>query len=66
MRGPTGSEGDPGCMFMTHTKQLLLVKFCDTTTGIWVIFRTGGRRNMEDGRTDRRGSWNSYLDKYKS
>ena len=39
---------------MTHTKQLLLVKFSYTTAGIGVI--GGGRR------TDRRGSRNSYLD----
>ena len=49
---------------LTHTKQLLLVTFCDPTAGIWVIFRTHGRRThgRTDGRTDRRGSRNSYLD----
>ena len=37
---------------MTHTKQLLLVKFCYTTAGIGVSFRTdnGGRRT--EGQTD--------------
>ena len=45
---------------MTHTKQLLLVTFCDATAGIQASFRTHGR--TEDGRTDRRGSRNSYLD----
>ena len=49
---------------IAHTKQLLLVTFCDTTAGIWVIFRTDGRRThgQTGGRTDRRGSRNSYLD----
>ena len=46
---------------MTHTKQLLLVTFCSTTAGIGASFRTHGRRT-ENGRTDRRGSRNSYLD----
>ena len=29
---------------MTHTKQLLLVTFCDTTAGIGASFRTHGQR----------------------
>ena len=45
---------------MTHTRQLLLVTFCCTTAGIEVSFRKHGR--TADGRTDRRGSRNSYLD----
>ena len=45
---------------MTHTKQLLFVTFCCTTAGIEVSFRTHGR--TDGGRTDRRGSRNSYLD----
>ena len=43
---------------LSHTKQLLLVTFSDTTAGIEASFRT-------DGRTDRRGSRKSYLDKEK-
>ena len=35
--------------------------FCHTTAGIRVIFRTHGRK-ADGGRTDRRGSQNSYLD----
>ena len=51
-----------------HTKQLLLVTYCDTPAGIEVSFevsfRTHGRTDggRTDGRTDRRGSRNSYLD----
>ena len=49
----------------THTKQLLLVTFCHTNTGNGANFRTHGWRTdgrmAEDGRTDRRGSRNSYL-----
>ena len=46
---------------MTHTKQLLLVTFCDTTAGIGSSFgHMQGQRT--DGRTDWRGSSNSYLD----
>ena len=47
---------------MTHTKQLLLVTFCDTTKGIGAIFWTHARTEdggQIDGRTDRRGSGNS-------
>ena len=49
---------------MTHTKQLLLVTFCYTTAGIGASFRTDARRTADGGggRTDRRGSRNSYLD----
>ena len=49
---------------MTHTEQLLLVTYCDTTTGIGASFWTHGRthRRTDGGRTDRRGSRNSYLD----
>ena len=36
---------------LTHTKQLLLVTFCDPTAGIWVIFRTHGR-TADGGRTE--------------
>ena len=55
-------------LLLTHTKQLLLVTFCDTLAGIEVRFeRTepDGRtepRNHGTGWTDRRGSRNSYLD----
>ena len=49
---------------MTHTKQLLLVTFCDTTAGIgasfWIHRQTDG--GQMHGRTDRRGSRYSYLD----
>ena len=53
---------------MTHTKQLLLMKFCDTTEGIGSSFRTHGTdgRKTEDGWTDKRGSRNSYLDAIKN
>ena len=50
---------------MTHAKQLLLVTFCDTTAGIGATFWTDAQtdvRRAADGRTDRRGSRNSYLD----
>ena len=48
---------------MTH---LLLVTFCDNTAGNFSDGRNteDGRRRTEDGRTDRRGSQNSYLDLY--
>ena len=58
---------------LRHTKQLLLVTFCDKSAGSGVRFRThgrqrtyDGRRRTEDGWTDRRGSRNSYLDGYLS
>ena len=52
---------------LTHTKQLLLVIFCHTAAGIGDSFWTHGRRTEHGGggsggRTDRRGSRNSYLD----
>ena len=47
---------------LTHTKQLLLVTFCHTAAGIGGSFRTHGRNTEHGGRTDRRGSRNSYLD----
>ena len=37
--------------------------FCDTTAGIGASFGTDARRTVEDGRKDRRGGQNSYLDK---
>ena len=37
---------------LTHTKQLLLVTFCDKTTESGVRFRTHGRTDGTDGRTD--------------
>ena len=46
---------------LSHTKQLLLVTFSDTTAGIGASFRTDARTDG-GGRTDRRGSRNSYLD----
>ena len=64
-------------LFLTNTKLLLLVTFCDTLAGIEVRFgrtepdgRTDGRTEpdgrtdgtTEHGWTDRRGSRNSYLD----
>ena len=45
---------------ITHTKQLLLVTFCDTTAGNGASFRTHAR--TDGGRTDRRGIRNNYLD----
>ena len=56
---------------LTHTKQLLLVTFCDMIAVIEVSFWTDGTgttepesRNHGTGWTDRRGSRNSYLDVY--
>ena len=52
-------------LLLTHTKQLLLVTFCDTLAGIEVSFwtdRTGTTDGRTDGLTERRGSQNSYLD----
>ena len=52
---------------LTHTKQLLLVTFCDTLAGIEVSFWADGTERTDgtgrtDGWTDRRGSRNNYLD----
>ena len=49
---------------LSHTKQLLLVTFSDTTAGIGASFRTDAQTAADGGggRTDRRGSRNSYLD----
>ena len=49
---------------LSHTKQLLLVTFSDTTAGIGASFRTDARTAADGGggRTDRCGSRNSYLD----
>ena len=44
---------------LTHTKQLLLVTFCDMLAGIEVSFWTDG---TTEGWSDRRGNQNSYLD----
>ena len=49
-------------LLFTHTKQLLIVTYFDTTAGIGASFWTHGWRTVEDGRTDKRGSRNSYLD----
>ena len=51
--GSKGSEGDPNAYFslLTHTKELVLVIFCDVTAEIDPIFRTDGNRIM-DGKTD--------------
>ena len=46
---------------LTRTKQLLLITFCDTLAGIEVSFWADGTERT-DGRTDGRGSRNSYLD----
>ena len=48
---------------LLHTKQLLLVTFCDTLARIEVSFWPDGTRTgTTDGWTDKRGSRNSYLD----
>ena len=44
---------------LTHTKKVLIVTFCDPTA------ETGFSLWVEDGRTDRRGGRNSYLDTYR-
>ncbi len=49
-------------LLLTHTKQSLLVTFCDTPAGIEVIIRTHGRNERTEIWTDGRGSRNSYLD----
>ena len=66
MASPWGQQSDWGLRMtqdaylslLSHTKQLLLVTFCNNTTaGIGASFRT--QRKMEkqkDGWTDRRGS----------
>ena len=49
---------------LSHTKQLLLVTFSDTTAGIGASFLTDASTHarMDGGRrADRRGSQNSYL-----
>ena len=46
----------------THTKQLLLVTYCDTTAETEVSVQKHGRNGRTERRTDGRGSWNSYLD----
>ena len=43
---------------LTHTKQLLLVTFCDKTTESGVRFRTHGRRNTEEGKWKTDGQTN--------
>ena len=46
---------DAHFLLLTHTKQLLLVTFCNTSAGIEVNFRTHGRTERTDernGRTD--------------
>ena len=53
--------------YMTHTKQLLSVTFCDIRQEFELFFghsdtRTEDGRRTDGGRTDRRGSRNSYLD----
>ena len=53
----------------THTKQLLFVTFCDTAARIGTTFRRDAwrtDRRTDGGRTDRRGSQNSYLDFFAS
>ena len=48
---------------LTHTKQLLLMTFCNNTAGIVGSFRTHGNTDRKtDGWTDKHGIWNSYLD----
>ena len=63
---PQGSEGDPECIFFTlntYQATFILVTFCDTTAGNGPSFQTHRHTNERtDGWTDRRGSWNSYLD----
>ena len=54
-------------LLLTHTKQFLLVTFCDTTAVNGASFRIHGRTTADSGRTDGRrtdgrGSRNSYLD----
>ena len=49
--------------FLTHTKQLLLVTFCETTAGNWKKWKCDVRTDVRTyGRTDRHEVWNSYLD----
>ena len=46
-----GSEGDPEFL-LTHTKQLSLVSFFDSTAGNRANFRTHGRQMAIEGQTD--------------
>ena len=63
---PMGSEGDPECILFTlNTYQTMFISdillyYCRN----WSQFSDTqmDRRTAEDGRTDRRGSRNSYLD----
>ena len=58
-----GSAQDPRGQPLTHMEQLLLVKSCDSPSGIGAILRTDGRTNgRTDGWTDRRDVGNSILD----
>ena len=52
---------------MTHSKQLLLVTFCNTTAGNEAFFghMDGHTDTRTHGWKDRRGSRNSYLDAQK-
>ena len=56
----SGSHFNAYFLLSKHTKQLLLVTFCDTPAGIEVNSDT---RTEAEGQTDHRnGSRNSYLD----
>ena len=50
---------------LKHTRQLLLVTFCDTTAEIGASFwmNVGAGWMEEEGRTDRRESWNIFFKK---
>ena len=64
-RSDWGVRGTQNAYFslMTLTKQLLLLTFCDATSGTNASFRTDGNGWMDGTRwTDRHGSQNSYLD----
>ena len=47
---------------LTHSKQLLLLTFCDTAAETEVSVRTHERKRKRNGWADKRGSRNSYLD----
>ena len=46
---------------LKHTKQLLLVMFCDTTAEIWNL-KVGHDAYADAERMERREGWNSYVD----
>ena len=59
------SEGDPGCIFFTlNTHQTTFISdILSYDCRNWSLF-LDTQKHRTDGRTDRRWSWNSYLNKF--